>query len=111
MGKEKKNDYTESKLIDELVGTEILILDDFGTEQVKEWIDERFYNIINERYINKKVTFYTSNLSIDELQYNDRITNRIKETSYELHFPEESIREYIAVENVKNLFGKGNGAE
>ena len=35
---------------------------------------------------------YTSNLSLDDLRYDDRITNRIKERTFQLPFPEESVR-------------------
>lgn len=95
----KGNDYTESKLVDDLVNTEILIIDDFGTEESKEWSNERFYHIINERYINKKITMYTSNYDVRKLRYDNRIVNRVIETTYQFHFPEESVREYIAMIN------------
>lgn len=94
---------TETQLIMDLVNTEILIIDDFGTEQVKDWIGEKFYSIINERYIAKKITLFTSNYAIDELVYDDRITNRIKEMCYEIHFAEESIREQIHANNEDDL--------
>lgn len=94
-----KEKQSESKLIEDLINTEILIIDDFGTEQVKDWNNERFYHIINERYINKKVTLYTSNYSLNELNYDERITNRIKEQAFQLPFPEESVRELIAKQN------------
>ena len=83
--------------------TEILIIDDFGTEQVAPWIDDRFYQIINDRYINKKVTIFTSNSKLEKLPYDDRITNRIKETTYQIQFPEESIRGYIADKNTQEM--------
>ena len=46
---------------------------------------------------------YTSNLSLDDLRYDDRITNRIKERTFQLPFPEESVRELIAEKNRKAL--------
>lgn len=93
--------------------TEILIIDDFGTEQVAPWINDRFYQIINDRYVNKKVTIFTSNVKLEKLQYDDRITNRILESTYQIHFPEESIRGYIAKKNtqemIQNLKGDADG--
>ena len=89
--------------------TEILIIDDFGTEQVASWINDRFYQIINDRYVNKKVTIFTSNIELEKLQYDDRITNRIKETTYQIHFPEESIRGYIAEKNNRDMIEKLKG--
>lgn len=96
---------TESKLLNQLVMADILIIDDFGVEEVKGWIAERFYHIINGRYIEKKVTIFTSNSTIEGLEYDDRITNRIKEMCYLIPFPEESVREHIAQENKAEMVG------
>lgn len=96
---ESKSDQSESKLFDDLVNVEILVIDDFGTEKVKDWNNEKFYHLINERYSNQKVTIFTSNYSLDNLNYDDRIVNRIKEQAFQLHFPEESVREKIAMDN------------
>ena len=86
----------EGKLIEDLSRTEVLIIDDFGADSGKEWINERFYSIINGRYIDRKITIFTSNCQISELKYDERITNRILERSLEIPFPEESVREHIA---------------
>lgn len=86
----------ESKLLKDLVSAEFLIIDDFGTERATDWAGEKFYQIVNKRYINKKVTFFTSNYDLKTLKYDDRITNRIRERCYIAHFPEESVREVKA---------------
>ena len=91
-----RHDDEESRLLRDLVHAEFLIIDDFGTERVTDWAGEKFYQIVNKRYINQKVTFYTSNCDLRQLKYDDRITNRIRERSYIIHFPEESVREYKA---------------
>lgn len=96
----------EGKLIEDLVNTEILIIDDFGASSSKDWTNEKFYEIINGRYINRKITIFTSNCCISNLNCDDRITNRILERSYEIPFPEESVREHIAEENRKSLIQK-----
>lgn len=99
-----EKEYTESKLLGFLTTTDVLVIDDFGTEQSeKAWINERFYHIINSRYVNKKITIFTSNFHIGELKYEDRITNRIKERTFQVPFPDESVRELIAQENFKEL--------
>lgn len=87
---------SESQLLNQLKTIKFLVLDDFGTETVKDWISERYYFIINERYVNNLPTIYTSNWHIDELKYDDRITNRILEKSIQINFPEESVRGMIA---------------
>lgn len=94
---------TESELLYALQTTEVLIIDDFGTEKVKDWQLEKWYSIINTRYVNKKVTLFTSNMSLDDLNYDNRITNRIKERTYQIHFAEESIRDLIKKQNNKDI--------
>lgn len=99
----RDREYSESKLLDFLCTTKILIIDDFGTEQAKDWIGERFYQIINNRYVDKKITIFTSNSRLDLLKYDDRITNRIKERTFQIPFPEESVRDIIAKQNMMEL--------
>jgi len=90
------NGPTENRLIDFLITTEILIIDDFGVEQPKGWINDRFYSIINGRYLDKKITIFTSNARLDDLHYDERITSRIKERVLQIPFPEESVRDHLA---------------
>lgn len=105
----KDAEYSENKLLDALSTTDILVIDDFGVEAPADWINNKFYQIINERYINRKVTIFTSNDPLETLQYDDRITNRIKERTYQVSFPEESVREYIAENNQNELLKKIGG--
>lgn len=101
---DKQNGFSESRLLFYLSTSEILIIDDFGVEQNdKPWINERFYQIINNRYVDKKVTIFTSNERLDLLKYDDRITNRIKERTFQIPFPEESVRDIIAKDNMMEL--------
>ncbi len=98
---------TETELLSALSEAEVLILDDFGVEQEdrkKGWIDERFFQVINKRYINKKVTIFTSNASVADLNYDDRVRNRILQIVFQIPFPEESVREQIGQNNQKELF-------
>lgn len=99
----RDREYSENKLLDFLCTSPILVIDDFGTEQAKEWIEERFYQIINSRYADNKITIFTSNFSLNSLKYDDRITNRIKEQTFQVPFPEESARDIIAGQNMNEL--------
>jgi len=97
-------EYSESRLLDFLNTTKVLIIDDFGVENSeRDWIRERFYHIINARYVDKKITIFTSNTSLESLKYDERITNRIKERTYQIPFPEESVRDIIARDNMREL--------
>ena len=93
---DKDNPATESRLINQLCTIKVLVIDDLGTERYVDWIAERMYHIVNERYVNQLVTIYTSNSPYDRLIYDDRIRNRILERSIMVKFPEESIRARIA---------------
>ena len=99
----QEDGMTEHQLLDDLSKAEVLIIDDFGIEKVKDWIEEKLYHIINARYINRLITIFTSNLPIEGLDYDDRITNRIKEKCFPLVFPNESVRDYIAEVNFSRL--------
>lgn len=99
----KDNNLDERQLIQEVSNVEVLIIDDFGMEKVQPWIMGKYYQIINTRYIAKLVTIFTSNLSLDELTYDERITSRIMERSYTLAFPEESLRRNIHKKKMDEL--------
>ncbi len=92
----KETDYTESELIKCLTTVDILVIDDFGVETPKQWINDKFFGIINKRYEKGLVTLYTSNYPINKLNYDKRITSRVAEKNFEIHFVEESIRERIS---------------
>lgn len=101
---ERTNEQTESKLLDQLSNAKILLIDDFGAEKSdKPWINERFYQIVNNRYVDRKITIYTSNNRPDYLDYDDRIINRIQERSFLIPFPEESVRLKIAKDNMAEM--------
>lgn len=100
------SEYTESRLIDQLCLTEILIIDDFGMEKISDWANEKFYQILNERYVRRKVTIFTSNEKLCESKYDERIISRLKENCYEVDFPEESVRELLAEQKKAEMLGR-----
>ena len=88
---------TEARLMQDIVTVPVLVIDDIGVENPeKKWINERFYNIINGRMIEKRITIFTSNYRINELQLDDRIINRIEKMTLPIELPAESIRRAIA---------------
>lgn len=97
---------SEYGLMNDLNRADVLIIDDFGVEKAKDWRNEKFYNIINSRYISKRPTVFTSNYNLDELisaKYDDRIISRIKETCYMVPFIDVSVRDKQAKENQMEL--------
>lgn len=97
------SEYTESKLKDELKTVDVLILDDFGMDKSTDWVNSQVYDIINYRYNEKKVTLYTSNYSLKNMDYDERIINRVIETCYQIGWANESIREQRATENMTEV--------
>lgn len=61
--------------LDEIINSDILLIDDLGAESVTSWSrDEILGTILQHRMDNNLVTFITSNLNIDELETNLSIT-------------------------------------
>lgn len=109
--KPNEDGETESQLLDSLAAVDVLIIDDFGTETPTGWVNDKFYQIINDRYVARKVTIFTSNSALKQLEYDDRITNRINERTYQIAFPEESVRDYIAEKNNQELINNLKGGK
>lgn len=68
----------DSEKEDALLGCDLLVIDDLGTEFLSAYTSSLFYNVINTRLLNKKSTIVNTNLSFDELEkrYTARITSR-----------------------------------
>lgn len=71
------NDDTYRKCL----SVDLLVIDDIGTEKPTDFDKAQIFEIINERYENKKPIIYTSNCSLEEIttKYDDfgRIYSRI----------------------------------
>lgn len=103
----KANDgETEQKLIQDIIRVPVLVIDDIGVEQSKGWIEERFYNILNGRMIQKKITIFTSNCAIEDLGLDDRIVNRIQKMALPVSFPNESVRATLARQENSELLAR-----
>lgn len=65
-----------------LAKVDFLIIDDFGAETLSKngesnWLQEKLFEVINDRYNDKKPTIFTSNYSITDLGKSGRITPRL----------------------------------
>ncbi len=68
---------------------DFLILDDLGQEKASDWVSERLYIIINNRYMRRKPTVVTSNYSFQELGVklkHPAILSRLKHLSFSVNF-------------------------
>lgn len=81
----------------------LLILDDLGTQQGREWINEAVFSLVDYRYRENKPTIYTSNLPIDEASKDERTASRIQGTSLKVVLPNVLIRQKLAEKYNKEL--------
>jgi len=71
---------TFEQRFDEIRNADLLILDDFGTQNATNWAQEKLFQIINYRYINKLATVITTNLMLDEIE--GRIRSRLQDDEF-----------------------------
>ena len=70
-------DTTFEQRFDEIRNAKLLVLDDFGTQNATGWAQEKLFQIINYRYINKLPMVVTTNLSLSEIE--GRIRSRLQD--------------------------------
>lgn len=63
------NEYNYDDVLDEIMTSDILLIDDIGAENNSAWArDEVLGTILQYRMDNDLTTFFTSNFNIDELE-------------------------------------------
>lgn len=80
----KKTDELNA-LYDDLHNTDLLIIDDLGTEHITNTSIPQLFSCINERLLRNRSTIITTNLSLEDMKslYSERISSRIA-SSYRL---------------------------
>jgi len=68
-------DTTFEERFEEVRNASLLILDDFGTQNATSWAQEKLFQILNYRYINKLPLVVTTNLTLEEIE--PRIRSRL----------------------------------
>jgi len=74
------SEVTTQQVIDKYKNVPLLVLDDIGTCDVRDWSYSVLYMIIDYRWGHEKRTFYTSNYTLDQLAEmwgDDRLPRRI----------------------------------
>jgi len=66
---------TFEQRFDEIRTAPLLIMDDFGTQNATPWAQEKLFQIVNYRYINKLPLVITTNLMLEQIE--DRIRSRL----------------------------------
>ncbi len=77
MSKEKINALAE--VYEYIYNSDLLIIDDLGTEVINSFVRSQLFEIINKRALSRHSTIITTNLSLDELEdrYTERVMSRI----------------------------------
>lgn len=105
--KDSDSEYTKGEIIEAVQKVDVLMLDDIGVEHSSDFSKQELYSIINKRYIEKKLTIFTSNCSLDQLPHGHRLISRIKGMTYSVFLPGDDIRQLISRkvedETLKNL--------
>ncbi|MGW8249119.1 MAG: ATP-binding protein [Anaerolineales bacterium] len=61
----------------------LLVMDDFGTQNATPWAQEKLFQIVNYRYINRLPLVVTTNLILDEIE--ERIQSRLEDPELVTH--------------------------
>ncbi len=72
-------EYEESSFLSDILGCDLLIIDDLGTEKTTEFIISQLFRILNERDMRKKSTIISTNLEFSQLadRYSERTFSRV----------------------------------
>ena len=92
---QQDSDLTEDDLIEQVTSVDLLVFDDVGAENMTDFVKDRFYLIINERYEGCKPIIVTTNLDVDSLEnrLGQRIVSRLMEMCETFGpFPQEDWR-------------------
>ena len=71
------DDTSFEERFEEVRQASLLVLDDFGTQNATPWAQEKLFQIINYRYINRLPLVVTTNLTLDEIE--GRIRSRLED--------------------------------
>lgn len=96
-----RSEDPEADTMQVLINTDLLVLDDLGSEFSSKFYESALYNIINSRINLGLPTIISSNLSTEELQknYNDRIISRIFGMFTTLMFVGKDVRQIKRLRN------------
>lgn len=101
---------TYEKRFEEIRSANLLVMDDFGTQNATGWAQEKLFQILNHRYINKLPTVVTTNLALDEIE--GRVRSRLQDEDLVLHLrlrtvdyrhPDESANPGLSMLSLKDI--------
>lgn len=74
-----KIDEASEEKIDDILNSDLLIIDDMGTEYITDFSQIELFNVLNKRLLSNKKMIISTNLSLENIMnvYSERITSRI----------------------------------
>lgn len=70
-------EYSFEDRFEEIRQAPLLVLDDFGTQNATQWAQEKLFQILNHRYVNRLPLVITTNLGLDQIE--GRIRSRLSD--------------------------------
>lgn len=100
----KAKDDSSRECVKAVLEAGLLILDDVGAQvENKDWITTALFRLIDRRYANHYSTIFTSNVPVESLQTDSRISDRIYAMSVPVIMPEINIRKQIADKHTEDF--------
>lgn len=88
----KQNDNGRDPLLD-LINCRVLILDDLGQKLTgRDWLTDVLFRIIDKRYSAHRIMIVTSNVPLAELDFDDRLVDRLNAMTIQIKLPEFCVR-------------------
>lgn len=111
-GDKNANDEYKRNPMKLLHECKFLVIDDLGQKNLGgEWLEDILFKLLDDRMTNLRMTMITSNLTIQELPFNERITDRINKLCFPLHLPEICVRSKEIRESRQELLKELNLAK
>ena len=97
----------EADSLESLMTCRVLILDDLGQKQTgRDWLSDVLFRIIDSRYRSKKTVILTSNVPLPDLDFDDRIVDRLNAMTVTVKIPEFCVRAREANNRKKAILKK-----
>ena len=100
----KAKDNASRENVKAILKAGLLILDDVGAQvENKDWITTALFRLVDRRYTNHCPTIFTSNVRMEDLKTDSRISDRIYSVSVPVMMPEVNVRRQIADKHTKEF--------
>ena len=106
---------SEADVLNEVMGAELLVLDDLGAERLTDWVEETMHLVVNTRYNEKRPTVFTTNYEdvpdVDDLdsllvRVGRRLHSRLREMCEFLEYDGPDYREFEHPPTAEFLYQK-----